>query len=103
MGRRVEELGEQAVILAARCEQLEAKSADLGIAAGKTKVPVPVVEANEQLASEMSAIADDRLAQTLGIADKESRHVVSTVRRHAGGVTPGKVDVEFHQVGTDNR
>ena len=47
-------------------------------AAGKPKVAVPVVEANEELASEMAAIADDRLAQILGVADKESRENAMT-------------------------
>jgi len=47
-------------------------------AAGKPKVPVPIVEANEALASEMAAIADDKLAQVLGIADKDSRENAMT-------------------------
>ena len=42
-------------------------------AAGKPKVAVPVIEENEALMSEMVAIADDKLAQTLSIVDKDSR------------------------------
>ena len=42
-------------------------------AAGKPKVAVPVIEENVELMSEMVAIADDKLAQTLSIADKDSR------------------------------
>jgi len=47
-------------------------------AVGKPKVAVPVVEENEEFASEMAAIADDRLAQILGIADKDSRENAMT-------------------------
>lgn len=46
--------------------------------AGKPKVPVPVTEVNEQLISEIAAIADGGLAAALDIADKGSRENAMT-------------------------
>jgi polyribonucleotide nucleotidyltransferase len=42
-------------------------------AAGKPKVPVPAVEENEELTSEIAAIADSKLAEALAIAERDSR------------------------------
>jgi len=47
-------------------------------AAGKPKVPVPVIEENPELVSEMAAIADSRIAEILGITDRNSRENAMT-------------------------
>jgi polyribonucleotide nucleotidyltransferase len=46
--------------------------------AGKPKVPVPVIEENEELVSEVAAMADDRLAGALDMVDRDTRENAMT-------------------------
>lgn len=51
---------------------------ELQKATGKTKVPVPVIEENPELVSEMTAIADDKIAEALAVTDRDSRENAMT-------------------------